>query len=70
MRSTWTLARLPPLFTRQNSLGQTLEIDLLCVFYRAKWIKKVAKNAAFAGQDFNGLEAPTNYPKPIPIRNG
>src|SRR6516165_3135606 len=43
MRSRWTLARLPPLFIRQNSLGPRLEIDLLCVVYRAKWNRKSRK---------------------------
>jgi hypothetical protein len=28
---------------RQNYLGRSLEVDLLCVFYRAKWTRKSRK---------------------------
>jgi hypothetical protein len=37
------LARLPPLFIRQNCLGRSPEADLLCGFYRAERTDKSRK---------------------------
>jgi hypothetical protein len=43
MRSTRTLARLPPLFIRQNYLGRSLEVDRLCRVLSRKMDQKVAE---------------------------